>query len=185
MSKVEKVTAYVGPVVAILCICFAISVIIITFIKVHPQQTVNDPAKDVNLLIEDIGTSITKGRTYFYIVESAPRCEISQAAISGKLRSVVEEALKAGMKIKVLVPVESVDKEKARAFLSKAPHVEMRIAGNIPNTGFRVSGSFVCEETHFLDNDKRILKRYPYAPRYALILKKRFEGLWDAAQPVS
>ena len=154
--------------------------------KIVYEKIDNDPDIGLEYLMKDLEYSIKMNRDFLYHIEIQPRCHIIKNAIdeSSELRKLLERAIEAGIRIKVLVPCSTLEKE-AKLFLESSLKIELRIASDLIEECFRVSGSSVTDELLVGDGKHRELIRYKYAPAKALEKIERFNELWDNARSVS
>lgn len=183
----EKAEGIVAVVLAIFCFCSGATAVIATVTMVRPREVWNNRDKAVELLIKDIQTSISRKREFFYIaLDDVPGCPMIKSILTGELRSVVVNAAKEGMDIRVIIDSESVTRQKVKEVLGGDLPLQFRMIDDLSlaKRGFHISGSFVNEEILCLEDGRRKLRRYPYAPSYVSKLKAEFGSLWDIGQPI-
>jgi hypothetical protein len=159
-----------------------------------------DEEKDLGLfpemLANDIEESISKERTWFYIFERDFSCECSvvTALTNPRIIAVMEKASWKCMEFKVIIPSSLNNLEEVRRISYENLFLEIRIVAEqdinaIPEkSDFRknlyLSGSFICQEIRCSDDNRKYVKRWRYAPKFAMILKERFEKLWAKSVPI-
>ncbi len=167
--------------------------IVLTTISLYEER---DFGLFPEMLTKDIEKSISMNRTWFYIFERDAICECSIITALADLRiiNVMDKASWKCMEFKVIIPSSLNNLEEVRRISYRNLFLEIRI---IPDQALDaiseesdfsknlyLSGSFICQEIRCSNDDRKYVKRYKYAPRFAMTLKDQFEKLWEKSTPL-